>query len=491
MLGWLRGSPVARATIAAALAPAAATGLALVVQPGRALGAVSIFLLGVVVAAAVGGLWAGLAASVLGFFSLNYFFTEPLHTFRVNDSEDIVALVVFLVVAAIVGSLLARALEERARAARGERESRLLNYFATKVLSGEALDRVLGDFAGALLGPLRLAGCRISARAGDVAYEVQRSRTGAAEGEATTISLQAGAETFGTLIAVRAAGQLALAGDDLRLLEAAARQVAVALERARLDAQVAHARLDAEANQARAALFSAVTHDLRTPLASIKAGVTSLLDDDAAHDDSQRRELLQTVLEETDRLNQLLGNLLDLARFEAGALAPSKEPTAIDEVVDAVLHRMRASLSTVRVRTIFRDAPEVAADPVQIDQVLTNLLENAVRFSPPHGEVVVGVAPWRSSVQVRVTDQGPGIPPEERERVFEAFYRGDAGGRSGSGLGLAIARAIVLANGGRIRVEGSPSGGASVVFELPAVETEAELAPGGGADPALAPEPGP
>jgi two-component system sensor histidine kinase KdpD len=290
--------------------------------------------------------------------------------------------------------------------------------------------------------------------------------------------LRAGERDLGTLAAVPPAGVEALPDEDARLLGSAARQLAIVLERAALDAQVQGARMVAEANQVRAALFSSVTHDLRTPLASIKAGVTSLLQDDGALDERQRRDLLSTVLEETDRLNRLLGNLLELARVRAGALVPAKEPTAVDEVVESVLHRLAPSLRRVRVRTILRDTPEVPVDPIQLDQVLTNLIENAARHSPPGGEVVVSVSPWQRSVQVRVADQGPGIPPEDRERVFEAFYRRDDAGH-GSGLGLAIARAIVQAHGGRIWVEGTPSGGAAVVFELPVLET----APSGGTGP--------
>jgi two-component system, OmpR family, sensor histidine kinase KdpD len=486
VLGRLRSLGWAKEVLVALLAPASATALALALQPGRALGAISIFLLGVVVAAALAGIRSGLAASVLSFLSLNYFFTEPLHTFRVTDSEDVVALLVFLIVAGIVGSLVARALEERSRAARGERESRLLSYFATKVLSGEPLDQVLGDFAGALLGTLRLARCEIRVRAGNFEHEVVRTRDGGPEGAATEIPVEGGGQMFGVLSVRRATGRPPIEGDDLRLLESAARQMVVALERARLDAQVVTARLDAETNEARAALFSSVTHDLRTPLATIKAGITSLLEEDAEHDDARRRELLEMVLEETDRLNRLLGNLLDLARIEAGALVPAKEPVAIDEIVETVLHRMERRFGSVRVRTQFRDAPEVAADPVQIDQVVTNLLENAIRFSPDGGEVTVSVVPWKDSVQVRVTDRGPGIAPDQRGRVFEAFYRGDADGRSGSGLGLAIARAIVLAHGGRIRAEGSPAGGASVVVELPAIEPSRITAPRSGTAPSSA-----
>jgi two-component system sensor histidine kinase KdpD len=466
-LGRLRRSRWARGAAVAVLAPAAATGLGLVLQPGRALGAISIYLLGVVIAAAVGGLWSGLVASVLSLLCINYFFTEPLHTLRVTDSENVVALVAFLVVAAIVGSLVARTLEEGARAARGERESQLLSYLATKVLAGERLERVLEDFAGSLLGPLHLALCEIRARTASGSYDVVQSREGAAGGEERNLPLDIGGEVFGTLSVLREADQPPMGRDEFRLLEAAARQIALALERARLDAQVTVARLDAETNQARAALFSAVTHDLRTPLASIKAAATSLLDDDAAHDEAQREDLLQTVLEETDRLNRLLGNLLDLARFEAGVLTPSKQPVAVDEILALVLHRLEPRMSSVRIRTVIRDTPEIMADPVQLDQVFTNLLENALRFSPPGGEIAIAISPWKKAVQVRISDQGRGISPEDRERVFDAFYQGDAGGNVGSGLGLTIARAIVLAHGGRIRMEGSPTGGVSVVFELP------------------------
>jgi len=234
------------------------------------------------------------------------------------------------------------------------------------------------------------------------------------------------------------------------------------------------ARLEAETNQLRAAMFSSVTHDLRTPLVSIKAGVTTLLDEGVTLHADQRRELLRTILEETDRLNRLVGNILDLARVRAGALVPAKQPTAIDEVIESVLHRMKPALSRVRVRTAVRpDLPEVPVDPVQIDQVLSNLLENAARFTPPGGEILLSAAPWQRSVRVRVADQGPGIPADERDRVFEPFFRRDAGeARTGSGLGLAIARAVVLAHGGRIWIEGSPSGGTAVVFELPVADAQ-------------------
>jgi two-component system sensor histidine kinase KdpD len=464
-----------RAVVVSVLAPAAALGIGLIVQPEREIGAVSLFLLAVVAAAVLGGIWAGVGSSVVGFLALSYFFTEPLHTFRVDDRDDVVAIVSFLAVALVVGSLVARAVEERVRASRREREARLLNLFATKALSGEPFDRVLNDLATALIDALRLSICVIEATVGTRPYELRRTSPGPTGGATIEVGIERGDHAFGTLAATRSAEGEGWASEDVRLLEAAARQIAVILEHAALDERVRDARTDAEKSQARAALFASVTHDLRTPLASIKASVTTLLQEGLELDPEQRLELLRTVLEETDRLNRLIGNILELARVRAGALVPSKQPTALDEVVESVLHRMQPILGGVRVRTLVRDVPDVAADPVQIDQVVSNLLENAVRFSPPGGEVVVSIAAWHTSVQVRVADHGPGIPRADRARVFEAFARVGAPrpDESGSsGLGLAIARAIVLAHGGRIWIEGVPAGGTAVVFELPVVDAE-------------------
>ena len=462
-----------RSAAVAIAAPLAATLLGLSFHGGDA-SAASLYLLAIVAAAAVGGLWSGLASALLAFLGLNYFFTPPRHTFRVGEAEDLVALIVFLIVAVIVGALLALALDERTRATRREQETKLLSYFATRLQSSERLERVLTEFAGALLEAFGLARCEIQVRADDLVADGSSGRPGEGEEPPIVVQLAVGEASLGILTAVPGGQLESLSDDDRGFLEACAKQVAVAVERLRLDRQVEGARLQARTDQLRAALFSSVTHDLRTPLAGIKASVTSLLDQGVSLDEGQRRELLRAVLEETDRLNRLIGNILNLAKVRAGALVPAKEPTAIEDVIESVLHRMKPALGNVRVRSIIRpNLPDAPMDPVQIDQVLSNLLENAVRFSPPGGEILISAAPWHGSVQVRLADQGPGIPVDERQRVFEAFHRREPeGGRSGSGLGLAIARAIVLAHGGRIWIEGSPSGGTAVVFELPVADTE-------------------
>ena len=462
--GW-RLPPVA----AAMLFPMAAT---LAAEPLSRHGnetAISLYLLAVVCAAAVGGLWSGLGSSVLSSLGLNFFFSAPRFSLRFDRVEDLVATLVFLAVATVVGLLVARSLDERARSSQRERDARLLSYLVTKLLSGEPLQTLLDDFAQALLDPLGLARCDVRALVNGRELHAVAERIDAPHGSVEEVQIEIGGARLGTLTAVRREGDRQLRPAERSVLEAAAKQMAVALERSRLDMQARESQLEAETNQLRAALFSSVTHDLRTPLASIKAGVTSLLDPGASHDPSQERELLTTILEETDRLNRLVGNIMDLARIRAGALVPSREPAAIDEIVDAVLARMRDQLTGVQIRTNIRsDIPDVLVDPVQIDQVFTNLLENAVRFSPPDGQIQVSASVFRDSVQVRVTDQGPGIPAADRSRVFDAFYRGEAGPeRPGTGLGLAIAHAIVVAHGGRIWVEGAPSGGAAMVFELP------------------------
>jgi two-component system sensor histidine kinase KdpD len=443
-----------------------ATLLALPLEESRE-SATSLYLLAVVGAAAVGGLWGGVGAAVLSFLGLNYFFTPPRHTFRVGKTEDLIALFVFLVVAVVVAMLVARALAERDRATQRERESNLLSYFGAKLLSPEPLERRLRDLSVAMLQPFELVRCEIHATIAGEPVDVEGSRQGP-EGPRLELPISGGRGPLGTLVATRTAEASEPSDAERTLLTSCTRQLAIALERAELDRAIEEHRVASETSQLRAALFSSVTHDLRTPLASIKASVTSMLGD-GVHDPEQQRELLETVLEETDRLNRLVGNIVDLARIRAGALVPAREPTAVEDVVESVLHRMKRTLSAVSLRTVIRpDLPDVLLDPVQIDQVLTNVLENAVRFSPPDGEVLVSVAAWRDGVQVRVGDQGPGIPAEERKRVFEPFYQRDTGGgRGGSGLGLAISRAIVLAHGGRIRIEGSPSGGTAVVFELP------------------------
>jgi two-component system sensor histidine kinase KdpD len=430
---------------------------------------VAIFMLAVTVAAVSGGLWAGVVSALLSSVALPII-QNPHHRLAFDALQQLIAAVVFLAIAVVVGLLVGNAADERNRATRREREARLLANLSAKMLSGDLPERVMDDFVQVLLEPLGLASCQIAVTLDGQEIEAKAVRPGLPPGGPTeVIPIVVSSIPLGTLIAERPLGRRPLARDERLLLEAATRQAAVALDRARLDARARLAQLDAETNQLRAAMFSSVTHDLRTPLATIKAGVTSLLDVGTRHDDAQVRELLTTILEETDRLNRLVGNILDLARIRAGALIPKRVPTAVDEVAEAVVARMRSRLEGLAVDLqLANDLPEVPADPVQVDQVLTNLLENAARHSPRGGTVRIHIGRADGAVRVRVADEGPGIKREEREKVFEAFYRGrESPETPGSGLGLAIARAIVLAHGGRIWIEETTGGGTAMMVDLP------------------------
>jgi two-component system sensor histidine kinase KdpD len=459
-----------RGAFIAVVAPAVAGVASIPLSRNGSASAIALFLLAIVIAAVAGGLYAGLIAALLSSMALPFLYGSPGFGLRLNGTEEIVTAIVFLAVAIVMGLLVGGAADERARAARREREARLLGYLSTKLLTGEVPDRVLDDFASVLLEPFGLAECEITVELDGTQLHARAARPEVRSGgPESVVSLVVGTIAFGTLRVQRPAGRRPLTADELLLLEAAAKQAAAALDRARLDARARMAQLDAETNQLRAAMFSSVTHDLRTPLASIKAGVTSLLDPSVDYDQEQRSELLTTILEETDRLNGLVGNILDLAKIRAGALTPIRSNASLDETVEAVVARMRPRLSGVSLDLQIReDLPDIPVDGVQMDQVLTNLLENAARYSPVGGGVHVSVASFRDRVQVRVVDGGSGIPLEDRERVFEAFYRGKRGPETpGSGLGLAIANAIVTAHGGRIWIEGAPGGGTAVVFEIP------------------------
>jgi two-component system sensor histidine kinase KdpD len=464
-----------RAVVSGLLATVLATVLSLATSDVGPASAVAVFMLAVTVAAVTGGLWGGLISAVMASLVLPVV-EEPDLTLRFDEPRDIVAAVVFFAIALVVGLVVGNAADERATAARREREARLLAMLSSTLLAGDITEQVLDEFAQAMLEPLGLATCTVS-----VTLDGHDVTARAADPEETpggpteVVSLGVGSVALGTLVAERPAGRRPLARDQRLLLEAATRQAATALDRARLDARARLAQVDAETNQLRAAMFSSVTHDLRTPLASIKASVTSLLDDDVAWDPAQRHELLLTVLEETDRLNRLVGNILDLAKIRAGALIPRRSATALDEVVEAVAARLHRSFDAAGVRlevALPAALPEIAADPLQMDQVVSNLLENALRHSPTAGTVRLQVSVVPKAIRIRVADEGPGIAADEREMVFEAFYRGQAAPESaGSGLGLAIARAIVIAHGGRIWVEETVGRGAVLVFEVPIEES--------------------
>jgi two-component system sensor histidine kinase KdpD len=439
-----------------------------------------LYLVAVVAATLVGGLRGGLVASVLSFLGLNFFFTPPVRTFVVSKGEDLVGLVVFLAVSSLVATLLSQAVSERARAERREHEAWLLYHMSSRLLGGDPLAGVLNQFAADMVELFRLARCEI-ATTGDDALAVAAPEADGpprGRGEAVDITLGTERRTLGTVRLFAEPGS-SFGKEELRIAGALVRQAAVAVERSQLQRETRAAHAEAESSRLRAALFSAVTHDLRTPLASIKASATSLLEEGVAFDAASRLDLLHTIVEESDRLNRLIANLLHLARLRAGVLVPDRVPTPIEDVIESVVDRLHQLLRERPVRVRIRDdIPPVPMDVMQIDQVLTNVLENAARYSPEGTPIEVGAARWHSWVEVRVADAGPGIPEPDRERVMDDFFRRDTvASPGGAGLGLSIARAIVVAHGGSLRIQDTPGGGTTVVFRLPVVERPAEREP--------------
>ena len=454
---------------AAIVPPITGTMIADALHPGGTGVPIAVYLVAVVVAASFGGSWSGLVTAVLSSAGFIFFFTEPRFSFRIDREEQIVTATVFVIVALLVGALFARAVDQGQRAARAERDARLLSFLPTMLLSGEPLQHILDDFARTLLEALGLARCEVVASFDDRELRGLAKGSNESLGSEESFPIVAGGEPLGRITAVGRAGSRSFPPDQAGLLAAAANQAGLAIERTMLDARVRGAQMEAETNELRAALFSSVTHDLKTPLASIKFGVTSLLTDRDVLDRDQQTELLQTVTEETDRLDRLVGNILELAQSRAGALVLERRKVGIDELLDAMLTRMRARSGHVEIRSLIRsDVPDLWVDPVQMDQALTNVLENALAHSPAGGVIDISVARYRSIVEIRIVDRGPGIPAEDRERVFEAFYRSmNAHGKAGSGLGLTIARAIIVTHGGGVRIETAPGGGTTVVISLP------------------------
>lgn len=455
----------ARSVLAAMAGPAFVTLLALLQNPPPRTTTALLYVLVVAIAAGIGGFPAGVAASVLSFLALNFFFTPPLHTLVVGRLQDLVALIVFLTVSVVTGLLLSTAVQARVRAERREQQTRLMNEFNNRLLSGRELEGVLKGLAESLTRLLVLAECDIETPA----TEPVRISRGGELGAPSEIELSAKDEPVGVLRATPPASRGSLTADEKAVLQNVGGQLSLALRATRLADEVRDAQLEAETNRLRAALFSGVTHDLKTPLAAITASVTSMLEG-SRFTESERFEHLDTIRQEAEHLNRVVNNLMDLARLRAGALIPARVPAAIDELIEAVVARLQPLLDGREVQLDLRgDLPEMSIDVVQVDQVLTNLIENAVKFGTTSTPIRISAIGAPEKVRVTVANRGPGIAATDRERIFQPFERGD-GEIAGTGLGLAIAQAAIAAHGGRIWAQDQPGGGAVITFELPTNE---------------------
>jgi two-component system sensor histidine kinase KdpD len=424
-----------------------------------------LFLLQVVATAALGGTGPALAAATFGFLLANWYFTPPLHRLTIGEPQNLLALLVYLVVAAVVSWFVATVARRSVEVARARAEAETL----ARVAGASAGDDPLGPLAGQLLAAFDQAGVAVLRReadeAGAVGWTVEASAGEAAprRPEAATEVLPLGDGAVLALVGPE------LATEDRHLLSAFTAQLGAALTRRRLQEGAAEAARLARADELRAALLAAVSHDLRTPLASIKACVTSLLADDVDWPDEAITEFCRTIDEETDRLTALVANLLDMSRLQAGAVSLHRRPVGVEEIVPAALSSLgdRARGDAVEVG-VAETLPRVEADPALLERVLANLIDNAIAWSPPGVPVRVEAGGVPGAVHVRIVDRGPGIPPSERDRVFLPFQRlGDRSTGAGVGLGLAVARGFTVAMGGELTVEDTPGGGTTMVVVLP------------------------
>ena len=412
----------------------------------------------VVVVAALGGRGVGVVAAVAAFLSSNWYFVPPTHTLAVASAENAVALVVFVGAAASISTLIDRIAVRSAEAFRARAEAETLAR-TTATIAGERdpLDHLMAQICSSFNVGSAAVLSRIEDRwECDATFGEDAPRL-PADGLALALD-----ETETGFLVLRGSH---LSADDHRVLRTIASQLRLALDARQY--QDSQARLDAlaEANAVRTAMLQAVSHDLRTPLAGIKASASSLLSTEVAWSDDQRHTLLTTIDRESDRLNRIVGNLLDMSRLQAGAVQVRRRRVEVDELVEHALASL--SESTEEVFDVhIESGVEVDVDATLMERAIANVVANAARHTPPGSRVRIE-AVARRDVMVRVVDRGPGIAASNRGRVFEPFQRLGDGGGAGVGLGLAVARGLTVANGGWIELDDTPGGGLSVTFHLP------------------------
>jgi two-component system, OmpR family, sensor histidine kinase KdpD len=436
-------------------------------------------------------------AALLGFLAFDLLFIPPYLHYIAHDKENYLSLAVYLLIALVVSNLVAAREQGRIEAQRREHEAETLYELSSSLVTEGGLEQMLASVAGTVRALFDLAGCAIVVRVADGAARVAAVdgdipaplRQAPADvlaallaedavpagpllpGQRTTVVLRGATRAVGALVVVAGGpGAATFGATEQRLLATFANQAALAVQKAEQDEQNARTRALEATDRLRTALLNSVSHDLRTPLASVKASVASLLHPDVHWTAGERQEFLCTIDEEADRLTRLVANLLDMSRIEAGAVDPKLVDTWLSEVVGPVVRRARAASSRQAIAVDVPDSlPSVLVDPVRLDQVLTNLLDNARRYGGDGLIQVVG-RQVDGSVELRVMDHGPGVPQAERERIFDQFYRMERTRQgSGTGLGLAICRGLVEAMGGSLRVETAGGGGAAFIVRLPAV----------------------
>jgi two-component system sensor histidine kinase KdpD len=454
-----------------------------------------LYMLAVMIAAARFGRGPSTLAAALSVAAYDFFFVPPYLTFAVADARYFLTFAMMFGVGFIVGALTSRLRRQEHEAVQREERTSVLYALSRELGAADRPERIAevvarhaadvfgataavlgGDEAGGLrlLATFPPGGLLAPSEEGVTRWSFEHGRiaglgTDTLPGSSIVCAPLWVAGAPVGVVALQPRDHAPLRVEQREFLESFCRQAAIALDRVRLAEEARRAALRAESEQLRSSLLSTVSHDLRTPLASITGAATSLRDD-LKLDETTRRELLQSICEETDRLERLVGNLLDMTRLEAGGLVLRREWVPVVEVIGSALTRLEGLLGDRPVLTdLPADLPLISVDPVVFEQLFVNLFENAAKYTPASSPIDVHARTEDGSVVMEVLDRGPGLPPGTLDRVFEKFYRGAHAGISGAGLGLAICRGIAEAHGGTISADNRPGGGARFRVAIPVV----------------------
>lgn len=461
-----------------------------------------VFLVPVLYAAVTFGLRPALASTILSVLSYNFFLVPPLYTFTISNPNNALALLVLLLVAVATSNLTARVRAQADMAAERARVAGELYSFAGKIAAIARLDDILWASAFQIASMLKASvvillpdafSARLVVRAGyppedqlddaDLAAAQWSWTSAKAAGRNSDtlpgarrlfLPMRAGEELVGVVGLLRPDDRAMLTHDERRLLDALLDLTALSIERSRLAERVEDAKVRDEADKLRVAMLTSLSHDLRTPLASILGAASSLRAYGAMYDAGKQQELAVTIEEESRRLDRFVGNLLDMSRLEAGVVGVKHETIDVAEAVDEAVQKTSKHLFRHRVlRNIPRELPAITGDRILLEQALFNLLDNAAKYAPESSPIRIGAVPDSGSVVISIIDEGPGIPPADLSRIFDKFYRAASADRriAGTGLGLAVARGFVEAMGGTLTA-GNRLDGTGAIFRiaLPAVE---------------------
>jgi two-component system sensor histidine kinase KdpD len=480
---------VRRNLVGSATGIAAAIGLGAAMLPLRShlsiATAALIFVIPVVAGVIVGGFPAGVASVAAGFLVYDYDFVPPFHTLSVNRAQNWVALAVYVVVMLLVARVVTSLDAARSEAQRRSVEAGRLFDLSELLVADRSVEDLLRTIVDTVATLFEVPGVSllvpesgrltIAASAGEPLSAEELFQLDPQSGMPVSVGTAPGGvgqmRTVALSASGRPVGMLALRGippsdADRALLRTFANHAALALERAQLREQALRSTLLEEVDRLRHALVGAVSHDLRTPLATMKVASSTLLDPATPLSEADVHELHGLIDVETDRLTRLVTSLLDMTRIAAGALEVRRASKSVPDLVNDVLVNLRSALGDRPIKVdVPGQLPDVDVDQLLIGQVLANLLDNANRHAPPSSLITVAGALRGDRVALSVTDSGPGVPAGEREAVFDRFVRFDTGGRTG--LGLTIAKTFVEAHGESIWVEEVPGGGARFVFTLP------------------------